>query len=95
MPDLKALLQHCEDDTSAVLGHIAAHRLGNWKRHTASQDSLVLYIRKLLWGEHCANGRVLDQQGRLSLERIVLDHCPDLFSDSDREQAKRTLGISK
>ena len=94
MQKLQSLLQQCEDDTRAVLGHVAAQRLGNWRRHLTSQDALVLYVRQLLWGEHCANGRTLDQRGRLSLERIVIDHCADLFSDSDREQAKRTLGIA-
>jgi hypothetical protein len=53
----------------------------------------VEYIEKLLWGEHCENGNRLDRQGGLSLERIVLNRRPELFSESDREQAKRTLGI--
>ena len=90
MPDL----QQCEEDTRRLLGHLAAQRLGNWRHHAAkSENDLVLYIQKLLWGEHCENGRRLDQQGGLSLERIVLDHRPDLFGDSDREEAKRTLRI--
>lgn len=52
------------------------------------------YIEQLLWGEHCQNGRRLDQQSGLSLERIVLDHKPEVFSESDRQQAKRMLGIT-
>jgi hypothetical protein len=91
--DLVALLQNCEDDTRRILGHLAAGRLGNWKRHAKSEKAMVEYVQKLLWGEHCANGKKLDQQGGLSLERIVLDHVPDLFTEPDREQARRTLGI--
>jgi hypothetical protein len=94
MDDLKTLLQRCEDDTRRLLGHLAAERLGNWRRHTQSEQSLIEYVEQLLWGEHRENGRRIDQQGGLSLERIVLDRRPDLFTDSDRQQAKRTLGIA-
>jgi hypothetical protein len=52
------------------------------------------YIQRLVWGDHCENGKKLDQQGGLSLERIVLDHRPDLFTEADFQQAKRTLGIA-
>ena len=93
MEDLVSLLQRCEDDTRRLLGHLAAQRLGNWRKHASSQTELTEYIQRLLWGEHCANGRKLDQQGGLSLERIVLDHMPHLFSEPDRDQARRTLGI--
>jgi hypothetical protein len=93
MQDLVTLLQRCEGDTRRLLGPLAAQRLGNWRRRVNSQAALVEYVQKLLWGEHCVNGRKLDQQGGLSLERIVLDHLPQLFGEADREQAKRTLGI--
>ncbi len=95
MEDLVALLQRCEDDTRRLLGPLAAQRLGNWRRRTSSQTALVEFVQRLLWGEHCDNGRKLDQQGGLSLERIVLDHVPDLFTAADREQAGRTLGVGK
>jgi len=54
--------------------------------------TLIEYVQRLLWGEHCSNGRKLDKQGGLSLERIVAEHVPDLFTEMDLEQAKRTLG---
>ena len=92
MDALLTLLQHCEDDTRRLLGPLAGQRLGNWRRHTGSQPALTEYVQRLLWGEHCANGRKLDEQGGLSLERIVLDHVPNLFAEADREQARRTLG---
>ena len=93
MPDLETLLQRCEDDTRRLLDPRAAERLGNWRRHTAPPEKLVEYIQRLLWGEHCDNGKKLDEQDGLSLERIVLDYVPELFTEADREQAKRTLGI--
>jgi hypothetical protein len=91
MEEFSTLLQRCEDDTRQLLGHLAAQRLGNWRKHASSQTALIEYVQRLLWGEHCANGRKLDQQGGLSLERIVLDHLPSLFTEPDREQARRTL----
>ena len=94
MEDLIQLIQTCEEDTRRLLGHLAAQRLGNWRRHIQSERSLVEYVEKLLCGDHCQNGKRLDQQGGLSLERIVLDHKPELFSEPDRQQAKRTLGIA-
>ena len=87
------LLKRCEADTRRLLGPVAAQRLGNWRKHASSQTVLTEYIQRLLWGEHCANGRKLDQQGVLSLDRIVFDHLPKFFTEPDREQAKRTLGI--
>lgn len=93
LKDLIRLIQQCEHDTRRLLGSGAAQRLGKWKYHTQSLRSLVEYIEQLLWGEHCQNGKRLDQQGGLSLERIVLDHRPELFSEADLQQAKRTLGI--
>jgi hypothetical protein len=92
--DLKTLLQRCEDVTRRLLGYLAAVRLGNWRRHTQTEQSLIEYVERLLWGEHRENGRRIDQQGGLSLERIVLDHCPDLFTEADKQQAKRTLKIA-
>jgi hypothetical protein len=91
MQDLVFLLQRCEDDTRSLLGPLAAQRLGNWRKQVSSQTALIEYVQRLLWGEHCGNGKTLDDQGGLSLERIVLDHLPNLFTDADREQEKRTL----
>jgi hypothetical protein len=93
MQDLVLLLQQCEDDTRRLLSPLAAQRLGNWRKYADSQVSLIEFVQRLLWGEHCANGRKLDKEGGLSLERIVLDRLPGLFSEADHEQARRTLGI--
>ena len=94
MCDLVGLLQECEEDTRRLLDAGAANRLGNWRQYTASQDALVAYIQKLLRGSHRENGWRLDQKKGLSLERIVIDHCPHLFQASDHEEAKRTLGLA-
>jgi hypothetical protein len=88
------LLQKCEDDTRKLLGNGAANRLGNWRQHAEAKTELIGYIKKLLRGNHRANGFELDRKGGLSLERIVLDQCPEFFDSSDREEAKRTLDIS-
>jgi hypothetical protein len=86
------LIQQCEDDTERLLGHGAATRLGNWRKHTDSSRDLTEYVQKLLWGEHCDNGKKLDRQDGLSLERIVLAF-PETFGDPDIQQARRTLGL--
>jgi hypothetical protein len=88
MEDLLSLLQRCENDTRRLLGPLAAQRLGNWRKHDASQVALIEYVQRLLWGEHCVNGRKLDQEGGLSLERVVLDHLPNLVTEPDRQQAE-------
>jgi hypothetical protein len=90
---LVKLIQQCEQDTENLLGHGAAERLGNWRRHTATMREPVEYVQMLLWGEHCQNGKRLGQQDGLSLERIALSF-PDLFGEPDLQQAKTTLGIS-
>jgi hypothetical protein len=90
MEDLVTLLQRCEDDTRRQLGHLAAQRLGNWRKHASSQTALIEYVERLLWGEHCANGRKLDEQGGLSLERIVSIICllysPNLIENRRSER---------
>jgi hypothetical protein len=93
MQDLRFLLQQCEGDTRRILGPVAAQRLGNWRKHSSSETALIEYVQRLLWEEHCVNGKKLAEQGGLSLEHIVLDHLPNLFTEPDREQAKRTLGL--
>ena len=87
------LVEQCEQDTCRLLGTGAAIRLGHWRDHTSSEPELIDYVQKLLWGEHCENGYKLDQRGGLSLERIVLDRCAEMFTDADKEQARRTLRL--
>ena len=88
------LLEQCEQDTCRLLRSGAAVRLRHWRDHTSSEPKLIEYVQKLLWGEHRENGYKLDQMGGLSLERIVLDRCPEMFPDADKEQARRTLRLN-
>ena len=91
--DLIRLMEQCEQDTRTMLGAGAANRLGNWRRYAESQSDLVSYIKKLLRGEHRENGWELNKRKGLSLERIVIDRCPELFEASDHKEAKETLGL--
>ena len=93
MCDLIALLRQCEDDTRRLLGKGEAERLSNWRRYIESRDALLAYIGDRLTGDRRINGWKLDQQGGLSLERIVIDHCPGLFTAQDITEAKLTLGL--
>ena len=93
MDDLAGLLRRCEEDTRKLLSVKAAARLAQWRTHAEdSEAALIQYVQRLLRGEHRVNGWDLDRQGGLSLEIIVLDHRPDLFTDEDRQVARATLG---
>jgi hypothetical protein len=71
----------------------AANRLGNWRRYIGNQAELIAFIQRCLRGDNRKNGWQLETNDGLSLERIVLYHCPNLFDESDIWEAKRTLGI--
>jgi hypothetical protein len=92
MRSLRSLLEQCEMDTRNLLSAAAASRLGNWRLHAKSDDELVRYIRERLkrTGE---NGWKLKRLNGLSLEEIVIEHRPDLFTEDDRWKAKQNLGI--
>ncbi|UCG14547.1 MAG: hypothetical protein JSU72_08915 [Deltaproteobacteria bacterium] len=90
---LEALLQQCQEDTAKICGQGAANRLGNWRWYIGNQPELVAFIRRCLRGDNRKNGWQLHTNEGLSLESIVLDHCPELFNESDLFEARRTLGI--
>jgi hypothetical protein len=89
---LQPFLEECERDTARLIGAGAAGRLAKWRRHATSDAELIVFVRRLLRGKGVANGWELDQKKGLSLERIVLDHCPELFGADDKEVAAKTLG---
>jgi hypothetical protein len=91
---LQSLLEQCETDTRNLLSAGAASRLGNWRLHAHSDDGLVKYIQERLKGPRAENGWKLKQLGGLSLEEIVIERRPDLFTEDDRSRAKQNLGIS-
>jgi len=83
-------MERCQDDTLEVLGSGAAGRLGNWQRYEDDLEALVNFIRERLLHTR-ENGYALEQKHRLSLERIVVHECPELFSVEDRQIAEATL----
>jgi hypothetical protein len=93
MCDLSRLLTCCEEDTARLLGQGAANRLANWRQYAGDQGELVAFIQRVLRGDSRSNGWELDKKGGLSLERIVIEHCPELFTQDDIHEAEETLGI--
>jgi len=93
MCDLLSLLARCETDTERLLSQGAANRLANWRRYADNQAELVAFIQRVLRGDSRFNGWELDKKGGLGLERIVIEHCPELFTQDDIREAKETLGI--
>lgn len=93
MSKLTDSLAECEQATATFLGKGAAKRLSHWREHVASEGALVDYVKKLLRGARNSNGWELEANNALSLERIVLNRCPELFDEDDKEQARRTLNL--
>jgi len=90
---LRRLLAHCEADTARLLGQGAANRLANWRQYADNQAELIAFVQRVLRGDSRSNGWELDKNGGLSLERIVIEHCPELFTRDDIREAKATIGI--
>ena len=91
LPRLGALMERCQKDTLEILGQRAAGRLANWQRYESDLEGLVKFIKKRLLSESRENGRKLEISKKLSLERIVVYHFPELFDPDDIELAKATL----
>jgi len=90
---LVELMRKCEADTREIIGGGAANMLAHWQRHEADKDRLVKFIHDRIHSSKKANGWKLHQSGRLSLEKIVAVHCPDLFTSGDVRVAKATLNL--
>lgn len=91
MSDLIRLLEQCQRDTAEILGSGAAGRLSRWQQYEHDQNRLVQFIKERLRSERRANGYMLEQKKKLSLERIVVHHCPELFNSEDIEIVQATL----
>jgi hypothetical protein len=89
---LRTALEECEDDTRRLIGVGAAYRLAAWRKQRSESD-LIKYVRKLIRGKSGSNGHEIHRKGGLSLERIVLEKCPELFNDDDKAIAGATLGL--
>ena len=91
LPELVKLMEQCQEHTLEILGPGAAGRLANWQKHESNLEALVQFIKDRLRSDRRENGRKLEQSERVSLERIVVYHCPELFDPDDIEWAKATL----
>jgi hypothetical protein len=89
--NLTELLQQCQDETAKVIGPGAAGRLAHWQECRFDEPKLVHFVQGKLRTEKRENGRKLELAGRLSLERIVVYHRPDLVTEEDIIWAKATL----
>ncbi len=89
--DLLKLMQQCQDDTLEIIGPGAAARLAHWQEHTFDEGRLARFIKERLRKESRENGHKLELAGKLSLERIVVYHRPDLFTEEDIIWARATL----
>lgn len=94
LKELIALMRQCETDTREVIGPGAAKMLARWQRHETDLDRLVKFIHDRIHGKGALNGWKLEQHKRLSLERIVFQHCPELFSPSDVRKAMQNVGVT-
>jgi len=90
-PELVKLMEKCQADTRETLGPGATGRLANWQKHESDLDGLLQFIKARLRTEARENGHKLELANKLSLERIVVYHCPELFEDQDITWAKATL----
>jgi hypothetical protein len=90
---LVSLLAQCESDTREIIGTGAANMLAYWQRYEGDLDRLVKFAHDRIYGDSKVNGWTLEQNKRLSLERIVFEHCPELFSPSEVRQARINLGL--
>lgn len=84
-------MNRCQEDTLKILGAGPAARLANWQKYASGQVRLIRFIKDRLRSERRENGRKLELAKGLSLERIVVYHCPELFDPDDIEWTKATL----
>ncbi len=94
MSTLIELMEKCEADTKELINAGAAVRLANWRKYRDNQELLVQYIQRVIRSNR-SNGWKLESKGGLNLERIVIDHCPELFTEEDVGVAKENMGLSK
>ena len=90
---LVQLMEECERDTARIVGQGAANRLARWRTYAEDEGALVEFVQRVIRRESRANGWQIDQRGGLSLERIVLNHLPDLFTEEDKQEARSTLEV--
>ena len=85
-------MRQCDIDTREILGTGAATVLAHWHEYEADLGRLVKFIHDRIYSEKRVNGWTLEHNNRMSLERIVAFHCPELFNPSEIRRALETLG---
>ena len=89
---LKPWIIKCVGDTREYVGASASNALMRGVGDK-SEEELVGYVQRLI---RSPNGQVnafeIDLKKGVSLESIVIDHCPELFDTEDKEIAAKTLG---
>jgi len=88
---LRDLIARCQQDIRDLCGHENAAWLARWQQCPTDRE-LVRLIQRLIWNDHARiNGRSIARAGGLSLELIVLNYCPELFTQADIKIARDTL----
>ncbi len=93
MATLVELMEKCEEDTRKMVSIQAAIRLMNWRKYKKDSAMLVQYIQRVIRNNR-KNGWILEKCGGLSLERIVINHHPEQFTEEDITVARTNLGLS-
>ena len=88
---LRDLIAHCQQDIHDLSGHENIAWLARWQQCPTDRE-LVRLIQRLIWNDHARiNGRSISRAGGLSLELIVLNYWPELFTQADIKIAQDTL----
>lgn len=94
MCDLIQLLERCQHDTQELLGDGAAGRLAYWQNYRNDRERLIKFIQDWIHGDSWRNGAKLDNQGKLSLARKVVQCGGQMFEARDLERAQATLNMA-
>ena len=89
---LLKLLAQCHEDTYNLLSHGAANSLYHYqsRKNSASIATLEKFIFNCMINKP-ENGKKLTKKGGLSLEKIVLEKMPEVFSDKTKKLAREIL----
>lgn len=92
MQTLRERFQQCIEDTKKHIGRQAANSLS---LHSGfNDDDLIEYIKKTIRiKSNQANGFIIHKKNGVSLEAIVVLHCPEFFTEIDIKVARATIGL--
>jgi phosphoribosylglycinamide formyltransferase 1 len=91
---LTELLEKAEKDTRSILGTSVGALLATWRQMASyAEADLIRFLKEWLRRPDSLRVRLMDREGGLSVERIVLDYYPERFSPDDHRVARKSLGI--